>query len=107
MSSSGDSAAFNLLRLLEPAVRPGNLPASAKPANTPIEQRSFESLLEEAQSLNVPSPAEPALADLTEMPAEGGEPAVKIPAGPLAQLGQIDRIDNPSLRRLISGERGE
>jgi hypothetical protein len=110
-----NSANVNLLRLLEPAVRPGGLSGPSKAPTEPIEQRSFESLLEEARSLNVTGnvagAAEPDLLEGSqEKPPESPEPPespAKKPAGLIGQLAQFDRIDNPSLRRLIAGESGE
>jgi hypothetical protein len=98
---AGNSTNVNLLRLLEPAVRPGGLSGASRAPAEPIEQRSFESLLDEARSIELPGAgaAEP---DLLEGSPE--EPPAKKPAGLIGQLAQFDRIDNPSLRRLIAGE---
>lgn len=91
---SGSNAA-NLLRLLEPAVRPGNLPRSAQPSSTPIESRSFDSILEEAQSLNAAGGAAAARGD--------GENAAPVKqASPLAGLGRIDCVENAGLRDLLA-----
>lgn len=92
---SGSNAA-NLLRLLEPAVRPGNLPRSAQPTSTPIETRSFDSILEEAQHLGEAPGATPA------SESEGASAAPKKQAGPLAGLGNIDCVENAGLRDLLA-----
>ena len=91
-----DSGA-DLLRLLAPAVRPGGLPGPVKkPPAGPIEERSFESLLEEAKTLPVDATKESAN-------AAGVAEASAVPnkQDPLAALGKIDQIDNSALRRLI------
>jgi hypothetical protein len=89
----------DLLRLLEPAVRPGGLPGVAKAPVPPIEERSFEALLEEARQ-------DPASAE-GQAPAADESTAPSVPkAMPLAPLGQIDRIENRSLRDLIGGKQG-
>lgn len=86
------SSSADLLRMLEPLVRPGNLagraPASPPPQE-PIETRSFESLLFEAQQMAVgdagPDEQGPARCD-----------------DALAPLAQVDAIENASLRTLVS-----
>lgn len=90
--------ATNLLRLLEPAVRPGNLPRAASPVSAPIEARSFDSILEEAQSLNVEGQP-------TAGATENGEPGAKPAAagkGPLASLARIDCVENAALRDMLA-----
>ena len=89
---------IDLLRMLEPAVRPGAVPGMAQPAarEQPIEERSFDSLLEEARSLNVSSAPEP----------EAHTPAGTKKAGPLAELAGLDRIENAALRTLLTRPAG-
>lgn len=84
----------NWLRLLEPAVRPAGLPDPARSPQSPIESRSFESLLEEAQ------------ASSSETPAPDGE-AKDAGANLLAPLSAVDRIDNQALRDLIARGRDQ
>ena len=76
-----------LLRMLEPAVRPGNLPAPARVPTLPVEQRDFESLLQEAAAAGE---------------AGAAESVTEVAAGPLAALADVGRIENPSLRELLS-----
>lgn len=96
----GDNAF--LLRMLEPAVRPdarsGALAGLQRHSGTgdpslPIEQRSFDSLLSEAQAQPMVSAGEQASAPAPVEPA------------PLASLSQFDRIENDSLRQVIARAR--
>jgi hypothetical protein len=82
MTSSAD-----LLRMLEPAVRPVSAPgaASARAGAAPLEQRSFESLLAAAAA-----------------PGSAGSAAAAPRATPLAPLAGIDHIENGSLRSLVA-----
>jgi hypothetical protein len=79
----------DLLRRLEPAVRPGNLPAPMREAAQPFEARSFESILNEARAMNV----DDVEAEMNAKPASG------VMAG-------LDRIENASLHELMA-RRGE
>jgi hypothetical protein len=93
------SQGVDLLRLLEPAVRPGGLPGAAKAPTPPMEQRDFEALLAEAQQDQAGAASEAPASD------DGGAAHAAAPkAAPLAPLGQIDRIENRSLRALIGGK---
>ena len=82
-----------LLRLLEPVVRPdGQIGPVRGPQEQalPIEARSFESLLRQAQSMSMDGAAE-------KVGASG-------PAGQaqwLAPLVEADRIENESIRGLL------
>ncbi|MEX0745796.1 MAG: hypothetical protein WD118_09350 [Phycisphaeraceae bacterium] len=82
-----------LLRMLEPTVRPVATPqrGSAQPAGTPIEQRSFESLLAEADGSAEGDEAAPGEA---RSAAAGGW-------NPLASLARVDAIENASLRAIM------
>lgn len=80
----------DLLRMLEPAVRPGNLPAPRHGATPPIEARSFESLLEEAQT--VPRDE-----------GHGPPPAKTSEISLMTQLAQHHRVENPILRQMLAG----
>jgi hypothetical protein len=90
--------ASELLRMLEPAVRPigGAAPVRAlKPAQQPIEQQSFEALLDQAKEINVGDEAP------GEMPVgKASKPIAAV--SPLAGLSQFDRIENASLRELFN-----
>ena len=77
----------DLLRMLEPLVRPGagHLPGP-KAAREPFETRSFDSLLAEARG-----------------PDEGSGSAAKtLESGALEALARVDRIENASLRVLVA-----
>jgi hypothetical protein len=88
-----------LLRMLEPAVRPdatsGPLSAMQRRAGgvdpeAPIETRSFDELLAQAQApeaMTDPSPDEKSAAST---------------ASPLAALAQFNQIENDSLRRVLA-----
>ncbi len=81
-----------LLRMLEPAVRPGGAsqvaPDRADPA--PFESRPFDQLLQEAQKQTA-SPDD----------TDAEHPATR----PLADLADITRIENASLRRQLESAR--
>lgn len=80
----------DLLRMLEPAVRPGGLTASQRPTTRPIEDKDFESLLAEARA----QPAAEAEPQTLDQPARGHDP--------LRSLAGTDRIENASLRQLVA-----
>ena len=84
-----------LLRLLEPAVRPGGLPGASKPVSPPLEARDFESLLAEATAVD----------GLGE--TNGNRPAKdstgsNVMSDMVRKLAQFDRIDNAALRNLVA-----
>lgn len=86
---AGDPSLTNLLRMLEPVTRPDGLGAARPPA-LPIEARDFDSLLSEAVARgSADTPPHDAAA------AAAGH-------GPLASLGSMDRIENASLRDLLT-----
>lgn len=86
------SNGVDLLRLLEPAVRPGGLAGGKALPTQPIESRSFESLLEEAKAAGLPQQAV-------------NEPNRASAVDPLKPLARVDLIDNAALLRMIGGER--
>ena len=96
---------IDLLRMLEPLVRPGGVgaPTGAKPT-VPIEARSFDSLLDEARQLAAAGDgAVPPQGLAAGSPEAGAEPAAATRAlTPLTGLGQVDRIENGSLRDLLA-----
>ncbi len=100
----------DLLRMLEPAVRPVGLPGPAVQPREPLESRSFESLLEEARATGSGDTAGAGTAGEVTQEAEGSqgvaEPRRPAPAGWVGRLGSLDRIENGSLRRLIGGAGG-
>ena len=77
-----------LLRMLEPAVRPAGAPSrSAAPAR-PIEQLEFDALLRHA-------------GDRVDTAPAGDEPAESQDAGLLRHLGQLGNIASASLRSTL------
>lgn len=104
---------MRLLAMLEPAVRPGNLPAASArllqraqsaEAGLPLEQRSFASLLEQVQTgrptAGSPEGGHGAMTEAGgDIGAEGAE-RIKRYEHPLAWLGRPDRIENASVREI-------
>lgn len=106
----------DLLRMLEPAVRPGNLLAPLRVPRLPIEERSFESLLAEARQFAVEQPApmessgdsgnvlnasgasRDAEADRLRESAAGSLAA----SSALKSLLGVDRVQSASLRGLMA-----
>jgi len=87
-----------LLKMLEPAVRPGGLGSAtgASPAKTPdapFEAQPFEQLLRSAKTESARTP--PA------EQAEAAKPAVPS-ATALAPLSDLGRVENADVRRLLS-----
>ncbi len=97
----------DLLRLLEPAVRPGGLPARTDPGRPPLEARSFESLLDEARGLTRADLMElvgPAAGDGAE--PTGGKDGGAAPACSSMPLRHLEDYDNASVRRLLERRTG-
>lgn len=90
----------DLLRMLEPVVRPGNPGSLAlRGPRVPIESQSFESLLDEARGAQG---AQQAAVD--EGRNDAGSTRRTDPARTVVELrslAQVDRIENASLRGLI------
>jgi hypothetical protein len=82
--------AQQLLRMLEPLVRPGGLPAGRVQPHAPVEQQSFEQLLNEAATARIgPDPASQ---------VESADRPFNLPDEPTRTdspytLGQTDRAD--------------
>ena len=91
------SKEVDLLRMLEPAVRPVGAPVRAP--SLPIESESFESLLARAHAMNVAGP------ESAPPPADPGEDEAQAPKRPgcLDRLGALDHVANGSLRALLAG----
>ncbi len=84
------SDAAQLLRMLEPAVRPAGVGAPSLSKSTPpIEQRSFDALLTEAKQ------ADAAAGEDTAQRAGQG-------SAPLNDLVGVESIENDSLRALLA-----
>lgn len=97
----------DLLRMLEPPVRPGNLAPPRQP-QLPLEQRDFESLLEEARRLGLQVAqvlAMAAASDPSAVSQKSGDPQSSAAASagtrPLDPLAALDRIENPAVRQLV------
>ena len=92
MSNSGD-----LLRMLEPTVRPVSAPIgqSSKSHNTPFESKSFDALLDEARAIEQTAVGSKPMADPTTQAQEVTKVSI------LSPLSDIDAIANASLRNLI------
>jgi hypothetical protein len=87
---------IDLLKMLEPSVRPAGAGGPSKAAGKPpLEAQSFESLLEAAQGLPDGDEADSTAAGVTD--------AKPKKCNPLGSLGGMDRIENESLRQLIAG----
>lgn len=89
------SNAANLLRMLEPPVRPDGLagaPRGAQPT-TPIESQSFDAVLRQAQAM--------ADEQVTQTDDEAEQANIG-QASRFTALGGLDRIDNATLRELIA-----
>ncbi|MFP4145472.1 MAG: hypothetical protein ACLFV3_10050 [Phycisphaeraceae bacterium] len=82
--------AAELLRLLEPLVRPVDGGGSSRAPKLPVEQQSFDSLLAEAST-----PGQ----DAADGEAADAEPDRPDPLGPLAR---VDAIENESLRAIVA-----
>jgi hypothetical protein len=91
---------LDFLRMLEPLVRPGNLPAPSKSGgNEPVESQSFESLLERVSSSRQTDASQGVTGNA------GSEKAASCDAG-LTALSGIDKVENSALRELIAGRFG-
>ncbi|MEM7681081.1 MAG: hypothetical protein AAF288_03910 [Planctomycetota bacterium] len=111
MTSSTDSSL--LLRMLEPAVRPGQAAGPSRSgaaggagaaAGGGFETRSFEQLLQAVGQTGVDSGAAPTTT-ATDVSASPGAAAaadpVKIEAPSASPLAGLNRLDNPDVLRLI------
>jgi hypothetical protein len=87
----------DLLRMLEPAVRPVG-PGRCTTPRQPVESQSFESLLQEAKQTD--AEAGPADAD-TNADAAVKSDSPRGP-GPLSELSRLDAIENSALRQLLA-----
>ncbi len=114
------SQSLDLLRLLEPAVRPVTAasPTPAPGGETPFEQQDFDRLLADARRTNPETPptsAAPATATAETAPSvaeranplpEASADAASPPsADPLNLLADFSRIENPGLRQLLAEAR--
>jgi hypothetical protein len=89
MSNSAD-----LLRMLEPVVRPVGAPAPGRSTQRlPLEEKSFEALLAEAQQQDT-------IGDADEQGVDESE-ARRPKTNLLSPLSALDAIDNASLRALV------
>lgn len=88
-----------LLRMLEPAVRPGNLPGpgQARTPVAPVEQQDFESLLAQAKVTEVDERVNDT-GSVTKLSMS----ADKVQPNPLASFGGLGGVENESLRQLLA-----
>jgi len=111
----------DLLRMLEPAVRPGNLPAPSRQVTQPIEQQSFDDLLRQAAGVDGESAAtaeriasldgidgDPA--DATQLGAAQSDETARgatigKPADLLGSLGGVGHVENESLREVLAANK--
>jgi hypothetical protein len=102
----------DLLRMLEPAVRPVGLPPTGLREQAPFESRSFESFLEEARTINaqeqqgvIEAGAGVDAAGSIRLPQAGSVEASRNDAskqpGWVRRLSGVDRIENGAMRELI------
>lgn len=95
----------DLLRMLEPAVRPVAPVSSSgssqrlRPDVTPIESRSFDELLDQARRMTATAPEGGA-----DEQGGGAVGELRGRVGAMADLVRVDRIENDSLRMLIGGK---
>lgn len=82
-----------LLRMLEPVVRPDGIAGRGRAPSQPFESQSFEAMLAEAHKQEETS--SPQMAQTLNQSAEPARAWC-------ARLGQIDQIENPTLRNLIA-----
>jgi len=85
---------MDLLRLLEPAVRPGGLPGISSTPKLPIESQDFDAILLEARNVSE--------SGATAQAAEAKEIKHN---DLLSALGRVDQIDNAALLKFIGSSR--
>lgn len=103
-----ESQASKLLQMLEPAIRPNGIARSGLSPKVPIEQQSFDAILQQAHQV------QEKLDRLEQMTSASGEPAVQEQAtsrkiSTMAGLGGIGGsggAENASLIRLL-GQAGQ
>jgi len=83
-------AESDLLRLLEPAVRPATGGVSGRSGRAPFESRSFEQLLAEASQSETEGGSEPGASAGTKR-------------DPTSRLAEMGSIENAGVRALLSG----
>ena len=89
----------DLLRMLEPAVRPVNVVhrCITQAVNQPFEKQDFDQLLQEAKLIT--APIEPSIEKETE---EGA--IADTQTNILSELSRIDAVENASLRVILKAE---
>ncbi len=90
-----------LLRLLEPAVRPGGLQGPSRTPVAPLESRSFDSLLAEAAKDGGASSGTNGPDGLADNETK---PHAASAASHLASLSGVDRIENAGVLEAIAGK---
>lgn len=92
----------DLLRMLEPAVRPVGAPAPSTRPAAPLEEQSFESLLAEVRQLGTSDGSAQQGVDAAADGAALQDEAARPKANLLGPLSATDAIDNASLRSLVA-----
>jgi hypothetical protein len=85
--------------MLMPIVRPDGIASTSRPQNLPLEEQSFEQMLSDFKQLQTTSVESSSLAPLD---AQQQEDALPQPAQMLSQLGGLDRIENTTLRDMLT-----
>lgn len=74
--------------MLEPAVRPAGTPAPGVKAALPVEQQSFEQLLQEHEQ-----------SQASALPVAGFSPGASL----MRSLNSLGNVENASLRQMLAG----
>ena len=90
----------DLLRMLEPAVRPIQLPngSDVLSVNPPFEKQDFDQLLHEAKMMT-------AIPAIDSQPADIDANQKELQVNVLSELSRIDSIENASLREILNVNR--
>ena len=96
------SKSVDLLKMLEPVVRPGATAPARGPIATPIESRSFDSILADAQSMAQQSSELAAAGPDTALSSVTDANHQSAPAAPLRSLADVNQIENAALRNLLA-----
>ncbi len=110
------SERLDMLRLLEPLVRPDRRDGGTGAPAVPLEHGSFEQLLEQARAGPEANPALDASAEMSAAAPHGAaddavdaapqdDPQGTRTPAPLAELARFERIENPTLRMML--QRGD
>ena len=87
-----------LLRMLNPVVRPIDMPGAVGKPTLPIESESFDALLERAHQMNATEAVQGPNSE--DMDVDRVTDPVR--SGLLSRLGALDQVANDSLRDLLA-----